>query len=634
MTYVEDLTDPSQLRDMTDHELGLLAERIRAFLVDKVSRTGGHLGPNLGVVELTLALHRVFESPKDILLWDTGHQTYVHKIVTGRAKGFDGLRQEGGMSGYPSRAESEHDQIENSHASTALSYADGMARALELSGEADDRRVVAIVGDGSLTGGMAWEALNNIAAADRRVIVVVNDNTRSYSPTVGGLARHLDTLRTTGGYEGFLKTVRRILTNTPVVGAPVFETLHGVKQGMKEIVTPQGLFEDLGIKYLGPVDGHDIAEVEHALRRAAAYRNGPVIVHAITQKGRGYRPAEENLDDHHHGIGVINPTTGRPASPSGRSWTSVFSEEIVDIGERDPSVVAITAAMQGPTGLDAFAARFPDRIVDVGIAEQHAVASAVGMAMAGARPVVAVYATFLNRAFDQVLMDAALHSAPITIVLDRAGITGDDGASHNGMWDLSMLQVVPGIRVAAPRDETTLRRTLREAVADDRGPTVVRYPKGTIGPDLPAVERDGDLDVLHRGGVADGNVRARVMIVTVGAMAGIGIDAAVRLGDHGIAADVVDPGWVLPVSPDLIGRSSRYDLVVVVEDNGRVGGVGSRLELALSDAGLQVPVRVVGIPQEFLPHAKRPQLLAQAGLTGPGIAAIVQSFVGAHTPGG
>ncbi|HSO03519.1 MAG TPA: 1-deoxy-D-xylulose-5-phosphate synthase, partial [Candidatus Limnocylindrales bacterium] len=461
MGVLESIDSPADLRALGPEQLDVLSEEIREFLVEKVSRTGGHLGPNLGVVELTIALHRVFDSPNDVLLWDTGHQSYVHKILTGRRDGFDHLRQEGGISGYPSRAESPHDVIENSHASTALSYADGIAKAFEQAGTLGQRQVVAVVGDGSLTGGMSWEALNNIADSHRPVIIVVNDNERSYAPTIGGLARHLDTLRTTRGYERFLDWGKDTLRRTPVVGAPLFEALHGVKRGVKDVVAPQGMFEDLGLKYLGPVDGHDVASVESVLRAARRY-GGPVLVHVITQKGRGYAPAENDEADRFHGVGIIDPETGIPVSNGGPTWTAAFADELVAIGHERPDVVAITAAMLCPTGLDRFADEFPDRTYDVGIAEQHALTSAAGMAFAGLHPVVAIYATFLNRAFDQVLMDVAMHHAGVTIILDRAGVTGDDGASHNGMWDLSILGLVPGVRVAAPRDEETLRRALRE----------------------------------------------------------------------------------------------------------------------------------------------------------------------------
>ncbi|MGA0067189.1 MAG: 1-deoxy-D-xylulose-5-phosphate synthase, partial [Candidatus Nanopelagicales bacterium] len=543
MGLLQGIGSPEDLRAVADEQLPLLAEEIRDFLVARVSATGGHLGPNLGVVEVTMALHRVFDSPHDVILWDTGHQAYVHKMLTGRLDGFERLRKEGGLSGYPSRAESAHDVIENSHASTALSYADGIAKGFELRGDfggPSPRHVVAVVGDGSLTGGMAWEALNNIAASDRPVIIVVNDNERSYSPTIGGLAHHLATLRTTQGYERFLHWGRRTLKRTPVVGAPVYEALHGMKKGLKDIVAPQGMFEDLGLKYIGPIDGHDTLAVEHGLRRARAFA-GPVVVHVITQKGRGYAPAEQDEADRFHGIGVIDPETGQPLSASGRTWTSVFADELVDIGGMDASVVAVTAAMLGPTGLDRFASRFPDRTFDVGIAEQHAVTSAAGMAYAGLHPVVAVYATFLNRAFDQVLLDCALHHAGVTFVLDRAGVTGDDGPSHNGVWDMSLMGVVPGLRLAAPRDATTLREELREAISIANAPTVVRFPKGSVPEDLPALRRVGGVDILRE------DARGDILIIAVGSFARLGLEVAEALDAQGISATVVDPRWVLPV---------------------------------------------------------------------------------------
>ncbi len=506
------IASPRDLRRLSDAELETLASEIRTALVAAVSRTGGHLGPNLGVVELTLALHRVFDSPHDPIVFDTGHQAYVHKMVTGRRTRFDTLRQQGGLSGYPSRTESEHDWVENSHASTSLSYAEGLAKGYRLKGDTD-RRVVAVIGDGALTGGMAWEALNNIAGQpDLPLVVVVNDNGRSYSPTVGGLAQYLDSLRTDPRYEWALGLAKRTLTRTPVVGPTAFTALHGVKQGIKDVLAPQGMFEDLGLKYLGPIDGHDRAAVEHALRAARGYP-GPVIVHVLTEKGRGYDRAEQDEADLMHGPGPFDPTTGEPTSAPATTWTSVFSDELVGIGARRRDVVAITAAMLQPTGLKAFADRFPDRCFDVGIAEQHAVTSAAGLAMAGLHPVVAVYATFINRAFDQVLMDVALHRLPVTVVLDRAGVTGDDGASHNGMWDMSLLQIVPDIRIAAPRDAATLREELAEAVEHSHGPTVVRFPKGAVSPDVPALQRVGPTDVLVRQGEQD------VLVVAIGAMA-------------------------------------------------------------------------------------------------------------------
>ncbi|MDI2132178.1 1-deoxy-D-xylulose-5-phosphate synthase [Yinghuangia seranimata] len=615
MGLLESIRGPRDLKALSPEQLTVLAGEIREFLVDSVSRTGGHLGPNLGVVELTLALHRVFDSPRDKILWDTGHQSYVHKIVTGRHD-FSKLRQEGGVSGYPSQAESEHDVIENSHASTVLSYADGFAKAYQIRG-LNDRHVVAVIGDGALTGGMAWEALNNIAAAkDRPVIIVVNDNERSYAPTTGGLANHLATLRTTRGYERFLDWGKGVLGRTPVVGGPVYDILHGAKKGLKDFVAPQGLFEDLGLKYIGPVDGHDPEQLETALRRARGF-GGPVIVHALTQKGRGYDPARNDEADQFHAVGVINPETGLPvAKAAGESWTSVFADEMVKIGAERQDVVGITAAMLIPVGLHKFAAAYPDRTFDVGIAEQHAVTSAAGLALGGLHPVVAVYATFLNRAFDQVLMDCALHKCGVTFVLDRAGVTGDDGASHNGMWDMSLLQIVPGLRLAAPRDAAQVRMQLREAVEVDDAPTVVRFAKGVVGPEIPAVGRIGGMDVLRRTGPErnGGGEGGDVLIVTVGAMAEIGVEVADRLADQGIVATVVDPRWVKPVDPELPGLAARHRVVVTIENNGRTGGVGAAIAQALRDAGVDVPLRDFGIPQEFLDHAKPGVILERIGL--------------------
>jgi 1-deoxy-D-xylulose-5-phosphate synthase len=635
MVALDALHDPADLRRLSVAEVEDLAGQIRTFLVDQVSRTGGHLGPNLGVVELTLALHRVFASPRDAIVFDTGHQAYVHKLLTGR-QDFSGLRRRGGLSGYPSRAESPHDVVENSHASTALSWADGIAKAHELRGETD-RHVVAVVGDGALTGGMAWEALNNIAAGrDRGLVIVVNDNERSYAPTIGGLAHHLATLRTTRGYERFLDWGRSTLQRSGPPGRLAYEALHGVKKGIKDFVAPQGMFEDLGIKYVGPVDGHDVGELEHALRRARAY-GGPVIVHAITRKGNGYPPAENDEADRFHATGVIDPRTGRSLSARRDTWTGVFADEMVAVGARRPDVVGITAAMLIPVGLHRFAQQHPDRVFDVGIAEQHAVTSAAGMAYAGLHPVVAVYATFLNRAFDQVLMDVALHKAGVTFVLDRAGVTGEDGASHNGMWDLSLLQLVPGVRIAAPRDAATLRQELTEALDVDDAPTVVRFPKGALPAQLPALRRVGLADVLREpaaapvvvaangathgpaGGDAADQASRRpgtdVLLVAVGALAGLGLEVADRLAAQGVEVTVVDPRWVTPVDPALVGLAAGHRLVVVVEDNGRVGGVGSVLRDRLADDGVPAPVLTFGVPQRFLDHGTRAQVLEEVGLT-------------------
>ncbi len=608
VSLLRGIRDPDDVRALPIEQLPELAQEIRAFLVEKVSATGGHLGPNLGVVELTIALHRIFRSPQDVMVWDTGHQAYVHKMLTGRIEEFDQLRQQGGLSGYPSRTESVHDVVENSHASTSLSYADGIAKAWEQRGLLGTQHVVAIIGDGGLTGGMAWEALNNIAGSDRQVVIVVNDNARSYSPTIGGLAHHLSTLRTTSNYERFMSWGKQVLKSTPVVGEPIYGTLHGMKKGLKDIVAPQGMFEDLGLKYVGPVDGHDITELEHALGRAKEF-DGPVIVHVITEKGRGYAPAEEDEADRFHGVGIIDPDTGKPLTAGGPSWTGAFADELVRIGHDRRDVVAITAAMLGPTGLDRFAAAVPSRTYDVGIAEQHAVTSAAGLAFGGMHPVVALYATFLNRAFDQVLMDCALHHAGVTFVLDRAGVTGDDGASHNGMWDLSMLQIVPGLRMAAPRDETTLREELREAIAVSDAPTVVRFPKGALGPEIPATRRLHGLDVLAESGTGD------VLIVSVGSFATIALEVAERLKAQGIGVIVVDPRWVKPLPGGLVDLASEARLVVILEDGVRQGGVGSAVSQLLRDHDVDVPVRNLGVPVAFLEHAKRAQVLIDMGLT-------------------
>ncbi|MFD5617796.1 1-deoxy-D-xylulose-5-phosphate synthase [Streptomyces yangpuensis] len=614
---------PRDLDRLSQEELDQLAAEIRSFLVDAVSKTGGHLGPNLGVVELTIALHRVFESPKDKVLFDTGHQAYVHKLLTGR-QDFGNLRSKGGLSGYPSRAESDHDVIENSHASTVLGWADGLAKANEVLGR-EDHHVAAVIGDGALTGGMAWEALNNIAAAkDRPLVIVVNDNERSYGPTIGGLANHLATLRTTDGYERFLARGKELLERTPVVGKPLFETLHGAKKGLKDFIAPQGMFEDLGLKYIGPIDGHDIEALESALQRAKRF-SGPVIVHCLTQKGRGYTPALEHEADRFHAVGVIHPDTGLPVKTAAASWTSVFADEMVKIGHEREDIVGITAAMLHPVGLNKFAEAFPDRIYDVGIAEQHGATSAAGLATGGVHPVFAVYATFLNRAFDQVLMDVALHKCGVTFVLDRAGVTGDDGASHNGMWDMSILQVVPGLRLAAPRDAEQLRAQLREAVEVKDAPTVVRFSKGVVGPAVPAVGRIGGMDLLRTP--APEVTRPDVLLVSVGALAPMCLEIADLLDKQGISTTVVDPRWVKPVDEALAPLADRHRVVVTVEDNGRAGGVGSAVSQALRDAGVDVPLRDFGIPQRFLDHALRKEIMAEIGLTAPDIARQVTGLV-------
>ncbi|MFF5879898.1 1-deoxy-D-xylulose-5-phosphate synthase [Streptomyces californicus] len=621
MDLLTRIKGPRDLDRLSLGELDRLAEEIRTFLVDAVSKTGGHLGPNLGVVELTIALHRVFESPRDKVLWDTGHQAYVHKLLTGR-QDFSRLKSKGGLSGYPSRAESDHDVIENSHASGVLGWADGMAKANEVLKK--DDHVVAVIGDGALTGGMAWEALNNIAAAkDRPLVIVVNDNERSYAPTIGGLANHLATLRTTDGYERFLARGKDLLERTPVVGRPLYDTLHGAKKGLKDFIAPQGMFEDLGLKYVGPIDGHDIEALESALQRAKRF-GGPVIVHCLTEKGRGYTPALEDEADRFHAVGKIHPDTGLPISTSGLDWTSVFGEEMVKLGEEREDIVAITAAMLQPVGLGKFEAAFPDRIYDVGIAEQHGAVSAAGLATGGLHPVFAVYATFLNRAFDQVLMDVALHKCGVTFVLDRAGITGTDGASHNGMWDMSILQCVPGLRIAAPRDADQVRAQLREAVAVDDAPTVVRFSKGAVGPAVKAVGRVGGMDVLREPKT---DARPDVLLVSVGALAPMCLEIADLLDAQGISSTVVDPRWVKPVDETLAPLAERHRVVVTVEDNSRAGGVGSAVAQALRDAGVDVPLRDFGIPPVFLDHASRGEVMAEIGLTAPDIARQVTGLV-------
>ncbi|MEU1116094.1 MULTISPECIES: 1-deoxy-D-xylulose-5-phosphate synthase [unclassified Streptomyces] len=620
MPLLNRITGPRDLDRLSPEELNQLAGEIRGFLVDAVSKTGGHLGPNLGVVELTIALHRVFESPQDKVLFDTGHQSYVHKLLTGR-QDFEKLRTKGGISGYPSRAESDHDVIENSHASTVLGWADGLAKANEV--RRRDDHVVAVIGDGALTGGMAWEALNNIAAAkDRPLVIVVNDNERSYAPTIGGLANHLATLRTTDGYERFLARGKDLLERTPVVGRPLYETLHGAKKGLKDFIAPQGMFEDLGLKYVGPIDGHDIEALESALQRAKRF-GGPVIVHCLTEKGRGYKPAEEDEADHFHGIGPIHPDTGLPIASGGMDWTSVFGEEMVKLGHEREDIVAITAAMLQPVGLQKFAKAFPDRVYDVGIAEQHAAVSAAGLATGGLHPVFAVYATFLNRAFDQLLMDVALHKCGVTFVLDRAGVTGSDGASHNGMWDMSILQCVPTLRIAAPRDADQVRMQLREAVEVDDAPTVVRYSKGAVGPAVKAVGKVGSMDVLREAS-AD---KPDVLLVSVGALAPMCLEIAGLLDKQGITTTVVDPRWVKPVDEAMAPLAEKHRVVVTVEDNSRAGGVGSAIAQALRDAGVDVPLRDFGIPPRFLDHASRKEIMAEIGLTAPDIARQVTGLV-------
>jgi 1-deoxy-D-xylulose-5-phosphate synthase len=606
------INSPADLAALSHEDLLELSAEIRGLLIEKVSKTGGHLGPNLGVVELTVAIHRVFESPKDVIVFDTGHQSYVHKMLTGRGGAFDTLRQRGGISGYPNRRESEHDVIENSHASTALSWGDGISRGFSLQG-AKDRHVVVVVGDGALTGGMSWEALNNIAPEQKRnLVIVVNDNERSYSPTIGGVATYLSTLRVTSGYEKFLDWGKEVLHKTPVVGIPIYETLHGMKKGIKDIVAPQGMFEDLGLKYLGPIDGHDIAAMERALQQAKEY-GAPILVHAITEKGKGHKPAVADEAEKFHAVGVIDPESGEPLAKSGTSWTKVFAQELVEIGKTRTDIVAITAAMLGPTGLDQFQAAYPERTIDVGIAEQHAVTSAAGLAFTGLHPVVAVYSTFLNRAFDQLLLDVALHKAGVTFVLDRSGVTGDDGPSHHGIWDLALTGIVPTMHVAAPRDGARLKELLREAVAINNAPSMVRFPKGVVQEDIPAFERRDGIDVLYRGESAD------VLMISVGAMAAIAVEAASSAYREGVGVTVIDPRWVKPLPESLVRMAERYKSVVVLEDGIRHAGIGSAISEMFRDAGVLIPLHSIGVPLEFIEHSKRGEILSDIGITAQNI---------------
>ncbi|GAA1339526.1 1-deoxy-D-xylulose-5-phosphate synthase [Arthrobacter roseus] len=576
---MEQIGSPAQLRSVPEAELPQLADSIREFLVSNVSLTGGHLGPNLGVVELTLAIHRVFESPRDSIVFDAGHQAYVHKILTGR-QDFRSLRSVDGLSGYPNRAESQHDIVENSHASASIAWADGISRAWRLQGVLG-RSAVAIVGDGALTGGMAWESLNNLSEElDRSVVVVVNDNGRSYDPTVGGAARHLAEWRSGNGSS----------------------------------VQQEGIFELLGLRYLGPVDGHNVMELERVLGEAKALRC-PVVVHVITEKGRGYAPARADGADQFHTVGAIDPETGKPANTTltpEPSWTDVFAQAMAGAAEQRADVVAVTAAMSGPTGLSVLARASPDRVIDVGIAEQHALTMAAGLAFAGLHPVVALYSTFLNRAYDQLLMDVALHRAGVTLILDRSGVTGPDGASHHGMWDLALMQTVPGLRVAAPRDARTLREELDEALDVHDAPTALRYGKGAVGPDIGAIRRLPDgTDVLAEAG----NNGCDVLLIAVGSTCPMALGAAEQLEEQGLGCTVVDPRWVLPVPPSLTSLASSHQLVVVLEEGIDCGGIEARVRQALDRAHVQVPLMSVGLPEEFLGHGSRTDILDRAGLT-------------------
>lgn len=626
MEILRRVTEPRVLDQLSREELAQLCQEIRDYLVESVSKTGGHLGPNLGVVETTVAIHRVFDSPRDSIVWDTGHQSYVHKLLTGR-QDFSRLRQKGGIAGYPQRSESDHDIVESSHASSSLSWADGISRAFKSTGQ--DRHVVAVIGDGALTGGMAWEALNNISHDnDRKLVIVVNDNGRSYAPTIGGLAKTLNAIRTEGWYKKGYRLSKKIFYKFGYLGRAVFSAAHAAGHSLVTENAPQGIFPNLGIKYIGPIDGHDLKAMEDALQQAKSY-GAPVIVHAITEKGKGYNPALEDKADQFHAVGQINPETGLPVkTSSATSWTSVFADEMVQLGSNDEKIVAITGAMLIPVGLHKFAERFPDRTYDVGIAEQHAVASAAGMAFGGLHPVVAIYSTFLNRAFDQLLMDVALHKAGVTFVLDRAGITGPDGASHHGVWDLSILQVVPGIRLAAPRDEATLREELSEAVTSSDAPTVVRFPKGSVSAPLSAEFRTPDgVDVLKRSASKD------VLIISVGTFAHTAMKVAELLAAQGIGATIVDPRWIVPVQKSIIEMSAEHRLVVTLEDGVRVGGFGSRVRQELRANGVDTGLNEIGVPAEFLEHAEREEILERLGLTPQAIAhEIVAQVVGTKVP--
>ncbi|MCI6573721.1 MAG: 1-deoxy-D-xylulose-5-phosphate synthase [Actinomycetaceae bacterium] len=616
MDLLDAITSPADVRALQPQQLEKLASEIRAFLVQHVAQTGGHLGPNLGVVELTIAIHRIFDSPRDAILFDTGHQSYVHKILTGR-KDFTHLRERGGLSGYGSRAESEHDVIENSHATTALSWAEGIAQGRKLAKQAGT--VVAVIGDGALTGGMAWEALNNIAEDPTLpIVIVVNDNGRSYAPTVGGFMRRLpavrkmDEIRMNRKYEEFLGWGKRTLKRAGMPGEFAYDALRGLKRGVKDVLFDAGIFDSLGIKYIGPIDGHDIAQLEEALTMARNY-GGPVVVHAVTEKGRGYKPAELNRADHFHAVGRIHPETGLPVEPERFEWTAVFAEEMAKLARENEKLVGITAAMMLPVGLGPMHEEFPDRVFDVGIAEQHAMTMAAGLSFAGYHPVVALYATFMNRAFDQLLMDVALHGENVTIVLDRAGITGADGPSHDGMWDLALATEIPHLKVALPRDAERLRRLLREAIATP-GPTLIRYPKGSLPPDLPAIRHEDGYAVLYE---TSAEVERPLLLVGFGSLAATAVNAARALPD--IPVIVVDPEWALPLPAELVKLASQAGGVLTVEDGIVNGGLGTELAHELGARGIDVPVRNLGICKEFLPTATRAQLLADQSMDEAGV---------------
>jgi 1-deoxy-D-xylulose-5-phosphate synthase len=603
---------PEDLRGLSTDELNELSEEIRQFIVAAVTTTGGHLGSNLGVVELTLALHRTFDSPRDVLLWDTGHQAYVHKLVTGRKDSFDRLRQAGGLSGYPNRAESEHDWIENSHASTVLSYAHGLASAFELQGQ--ERQVVAVIGDGALTGGLAYEALNNLGHSGKRVLIVLNDNGRSYAPTVSHLSSSLTQLRLNPSYVQARQRIRHLLREIPGVGDLAYSSVHGLTSALREVVTPHTFFEALGIRYAGPIDGHDIAGVEQALANAREWP-GPIVVHVLTKKGRGYAPAEDDDVQRLHDVKVV---TAASQSIPPTTYTHAFTRSLLRLAEGDSRVTAITAAMPGPTGLLPFEARFPTRFFDVGIAEQHAVTAAAGMAMAGLRPVVAVYSTFFTRAFDQANLDVGLHGLPVVFVLDRAGITGDDGPSHHGVLDLALGLTIPGMTVFAPSSAAEVEVMLEEALKLD-GPAMIRFPK-TL-PTLPADTGTGEGLSARKVRAGDGSV----CVFAVGKMLAVALDAADLLAEEGISVTVWDPRVVSLPDPVMLADALRHELLVTVEDGVRFGGAGMFLADALRNGwSSTVPAVHLGTPRAFLAQGHPEDILASLGLDRTGVAGAIR----------
>jgi 1-deoxy-D-xylulose-5-phosphate synthase len=617
---LETIKSPADLRGLSASQLEALAIEIREFLIEHISETGGHLSPNLGVVELTLALHRVFDSPRDAIIWDTGHQAYVHKLVTGRAAGFKTLRQAGGMSGYPSRAESEHDWIENSHASTSLSYALGMAQARLRKGEPG--HVIAVIGDGALTGGMAWEALNQIAHLQPpNLIVVINDNGRSYAPTVGGLARHLANLSVDPRYEKLKGEISDRLRDLPAVGPAANEAAYRLKEGLKQLVQPSTVFDSLGLKYAGPVNGHSLASLEQVLARARDVGE-PAVVHVVTEKGRGYIPAIEDEIDKLHAVSALDPATGR-ARNADLSYTDVFGEALMSAATRHPEVVAMTAAMASSTGLLDFSSEFPDRFYDVGICEQHAVTFAAGLALAGCRPVVCIYSTFLQRAYDQVITDVAMHRLPVVFVIDRAGVTGPDGSSHHGIFDMAYLRAVPNLAIASPADETELSGLLETALAMD-GPVAIRYPRAGAKtmPEMPGTPIPlGRWDEVRRGTDA--------AIVAIGRMVGAAKEAAELLAGDGIDVGVINARWLKPIDPRLVDEwATRYPLLLTAEDGVASGGLGAAVLEALAPSGGAGKVRVAALPDSFLPHGKGSDILAQHGLSAAGLAERIRVEVG------